>query len=465
MVSIIKTEIFQLASSPQPQPAIRGAPKSKSSGASKTAKPILGELLEKAKVMSESFPLLEWPYLPVLCLLGMLLFLNLNFGCPDDDDLDTYSKFVYHVAVCGGPGSKNFHLGKNERIVQVILAVIGVFGYVIPKHMKQDGAKRLYVSGKVTRVLLVHIISGLTVVLGSGLMGIFAGGIHYGSPMFWFLGIADMIHEITIVRLLKNHDGIFALRVDNAAAGFAKFQALINCYRYSPASIADVWFLASWGFMGTRIAGVLSYIIMFFSKDGDSIYLEHTYSIGVSLAIFHIVGRAHAYGVQIWLIIAPVVCWLYYHELWSRRTKARFVGTMLFGSLFMLKFGNGYTQFVYMVAFHGYCFTQPIFYRLPKLALGGTLEGEKKAQLSTDPGLRAVYLREELVKTKDSRSFRMQKADASMKEHLPEDHRAGLNFRGATGWVPGDSYHSSSTQETDVSSSSESENDSTSGDE
>ena len=85
--------------------------------------------------------------------------------------------------------------------------ILGILCNVIPKYINNDGAKRHIIQVKGNLVLLVHIISGIITVFVNGYIGI-NGGFQDRGAFFWSIAVVDLIHQLSIVLLLKNHDGV-----------------------------------------------------------------------------------------------------------------------------------------------------------------------------------------------------------------------------------------------------------------
>jgi hypothetical protein len=384
---------------------------------------------------AESFPLHRWPYHWVVFYMAGMLISNRMTDCgtlDHDKSIRQHDVLVnlYRVSTCGPSESLGFHLGDLERKIMFALTVLGVFGFVIPRFVKRDGAARHFASDKVVRVLLVHIISGTSVVLVYPIIGIFFGGLDNkeGGMLLNIIMILDLLHCITSIRLLKNHDGTFALRIGNFLAMIAKFNIWVNLDRHDPYFI-DLLFLSSFGFMGTRLAAVAGAFTMIFTKSGDGYYLEHYYSIGLQIAQFHIMLRTPG-GVRVWLSYAPLVSYVYYHELWKRKFRWQFFALNVVGSCFALAFLTYWQQVAYITVYYVLCFRLPIFYRIPLLAAAGTVDEDK---ISQDTHLSAVYRRTELALSDTGTSFRMRRASIEVGNAVRDSN---MNFGTGAAWVP-----------------------------
>ena len=104
---------------------------------------------------------------------------------------------------------------------------------------------------------------------------------EFGCVTRWLLLGSDVVHQLSIALLLKNHDGIYALRLGNMALAVLKFRALIN-YRDLGTSTPDLLFTASFGFLGARLGNFASYITCYLIGHERGLQFEHWYSMGVS---------------------------------------------------------------------------------------------------------------------------------------------------------------------------------------
>jgi hypothetical protein len=384
---------------------------------------------------AESFPLHQWPYRLVLFYMAGMFISNRMTDCatldrdesiPQHDLLANFHRLI----ACGPSEALGFHLGILERKIMFAFTVLGVFAFVIPKFVKRDGAARHFTSDKVVRILLVHVLSGASVVLLCPIIGIFYGGLDNkeGGILLNILMVLDLVHCVTAIRLLKNHDGTFALRIGNFLAFIVKFNVWVNLDRHDPYFI-DILFLSSFGFMGTRLAAVAASITMFATKSGDGYYLEHYYSIGVQIAQFHAALRTPG-AVRQWLTIAPIVSYVYYHELWKRKLRWQFFVFNVIGSCFALAFLTYWQQVAYITMYYMLCFRLPIFYRMPLLAAAGTVDENK---ISQDKGLSAIYRRTSIMESDSRRSFRMKRASTAVGSGV---RNSNMKFGTGAAWVP-----------------------------
>ena len=74
-----------------------------------------------------------------------------------------------------------------------VLCILGVTVNVVPKYFKRDLAKRHVIAPKVTRMLLIHIASGIVAVLGMGLVGILGG--FSGMQFTEEIKLHDFMHK------------------------------------------------------------------------------------------------------------------------------------------------------------------------------------------------------------------------------------------------------------------------------
>jgi hypothetical protein len=279
------------------------------------------------------------------------------------------------------------------------------------------------------------------VVLACPIIGIFFGGLdnQEGGILLNIIMVLDLLHCVTAIRLLKNHDGTFALRIGNFFGFIAKFSVWVNLDRHDPYFI-DLLFLSSFGFMGTRLAAFAGGVTLFFSKSGDAYYLEHYYSIGVQIAQFHCMLRVPG-GVRLWLSIAPLVSYVYYHELWKRKLRWQFFALNVVGSCSALAFLTYWQQVAYITVYYMLCFRLPIFYRRPLLAAAGTVDEDN---ISQDKCLAAIYRRTSISESDVRRSFRMKRASTVVGNGVKDSK---MNFGIGAAWVPSRSLRELLTKE------------------
>lgn len=320
----------------------------------------------------------RWPYNGLVLVFGLIFAarssVSGSFACNEvfhgggwPSEEDRHLSFeLYELLLCGS-ASLDFSLRRSERIIMWILSVLGIFGNVIPTYVKNNGAKRHISQIKGNRVLLLHIVSGILTVLGNGLVGIF-GGFDDRALVFWFLALSDLVHQLSIILLLKNHDGIYPLRTGNLTSGIFKFTVLINHALHGP-YISDIFFTLSFGFMGTRLATVLSYMTLKVAGPQRNFKYEAWYSLALSLAQFHIMLRVPSVE-KVYLLMMPVTSLLFYHELWNKKWKPHFVlFNCIFAFVALASLKTPAARHVSIACWYFVSFFLPRFYRWPENAL------------------------------------------------------------------------------------------------
>jgi hypothetical protein len=296
-----------------------------------------------------------------------LLYVTL-FVCKFGVGCDPSFPNVYLVLVCG-KGTQGFQLGYYERGALLALCTFGVFGDVIPKYIRRESASRHLEkrnSPGGNPMLFIHIITGAFTVLFTGAAGMF-GGLERNSVAMFVLVIVDLVHQLSIVRMVKNHDGVFALRIGNFVGALLKYITILNIETHTPYMV-DILFIQNYGFMGTRLAGTLSALHAMWTKDGDSWIFERFYSIGLLAAHSHVILRLPQFA-EVWLIICPFIGYFYYHELWPREFKLQFLLGNIVVAIVGFTFFGTYLQLACIAAYNFWTFRYPIFYRFPKQAL------------------------------------------------------------------------------------------------
>ncbi len=342
------------------------------------------------------FPLLffQWPYLGGILFFASIFLANIVLG--DRCDADG-SEFALSVAYSGtllssiqeslicGTSTQGFSLGKTERIIMWLLSLCGILENVLPKYIQKKVAQRHMGQRTANRALLFHIAAGIITVLGNGLVGILHGGFsghQHSGFIFWFLAGTDLFHQLSILLLTKNHDGVYALRPGNLAFGVLKFTRLINHSRHTRgADLSDVWFTASFGFLGTRIAAAGAAAAMYFAdKDGKGLQNEDWYSLGVTFA--HLLLAMRITGAEkVFFYVTPVSACLFYHELWDKSKKPQFIAWNMIYSVVCLTCldtpGEFYAAMIVYYYLAGFGFHKKRFYRWPKNAFKGTNKEEE----------------------------------------------------------------------------------------
>lgn len=366
--------------------------------------------------------------------------MNRFVGCSEHAFTEIESlDLMYNILVCGGPDLVGWHLYPTERLVMFVMGMVGVFGMVIPKFRKRDGANRHFVTKRASLALLLHIGSGFISLLLSALMGIFGlvqKDSNWSTLALSALVFVDIIHEATIIRIVKNHDGIFPLRIGNFLGFYSKVTTIINIRRhYHNPYMTDLMFLHSNGFMGARLAAVLAAFYMYITRKGGGLYLEYHYSLGVSLTQFHIATRV-PHGVSMWILLAPLVSYWYYHELWLRKYKRLFIVLNVVGSAIAFCSLTKRFQVLYMLAYYVACFLYtPMYYRIPDLTVAASNNfNDKKNSHST---LRSIFERTSVREDDDQESdFRMVLCASTLRKTLSEKDKKGFRFGNASVWIP-----------------------------
>lgn len=355
------------------------------------------------------FPLLffQWPYLGVVLFFVSILLMNIFLGDLCDaggseftptaggsgtsishnilaEALSILQLNIQDTLICG-THTRGFSLGTTERKVMFLLAAIGVVGSVIPGYIQKKVAQRHVSQRTANRVLLFHIVAGIVSMLGNGLIGILYGGFSghvQSSALFWFLAGTDLFHQLSILLLIKNHDGIYALRVANLATALYKFVTLVNHSRHVEwSTLSDVWFTASFGFLGTRLAAVGYMAATYFTngKNGEGLQNEDWYSIGLAVAQLWFTMRAPGFE-RMFFCVAPLSAYLFYHELWDKSEKMQFVAWNVIYSGVCLMCLNAPSAFYIAIVVYYYVagFNKKRFYRWPKNAF----KGAKKEEVS-----------------------------------------------------------------------------------
>jgi len=311
---------------------------------------------------------------------GTLICANVQLGdlCDvgNDNSFAGMQSDMQDVLICGKP-TKDFSLDGTERIIMWLLAAAGVLGDVIPKYLGGGVAQRHLGQRTANRALIFHIMAGVVSVLGNGLVGILWGGGLSGFALKFFMA-NDLFHQLSILLLTKNHDGTYALRPGNLAFAVIKFVALINHSRHGhDGSIFDLWFVASFGFLGTRLASILV-ILTTYLKNQDR-RNEDWYSIGTFCMHLYLAVRVPG-AERLFFYVTPISAFLFYHELWDKSKKPQFVAWNVAYSVVCLMFLSSPCAFyVAIIAYYyvaGFGFYKKRFYRWPKNAFKG--ESEKK---------------------------------------------------------------------------------------
>jgi len=237
---------------------------------------------------------------------------------------------------------------------------------VVPKYWKGDEAVRHMVHVKKKKImnpLLFHIIFGILTVVMGAIMSVAPPGVQNSKLWLGLLAFSDIGHQISIHRLLKNHDGIWTLRPGNMQLAIMKWIVLLRVGDRQ--TMIDMVFFQSCGFLGTRILTTFVYIGMYFGIP-TALFEENWYSIGLMGAQFWIYAR-------FWEAAAPVA-WisiisssaLYYHQLWRNYLNFRdaFVFINCVAMTFALSLPND-LSLAFTLAYWSIFFFVPGFKRQP----------------------------------------------------------------------------------------------------
>jgi len=218
-------------------------------------------------------------------------------------------------------GFEPYCLAFVERCGILILSVGGILGNVIPYYLSNDVARRHTAQRKANMVLLVHIISGIGTVLVGGVIGLMGG--YPGRISFYCHAVIDIAHILSIFPLCRNHDGVYSLRAGNLYGAVVKIKALMNFDESNGLLTADVIFLASSAFIGTRIATATPKVILYLTGHRRVMKFDHWYSLGLSFIQSYIPYRIGNEEIWLWCNILSAV-W-FYHELWDKKYQSAFV--------------------------------------------------------------------------------------------------------------------------------------------
>lgn len=233
----------------------------------------------------------------------------------------------------------------NDWEIKLIhnLGLMFIMNNVLPKYMRFTGARRhrndmgmkkVFLTKNYVRLFL-HILGGVGV--------FFTGGFYLQNEEFFqsifslqglkiYFIFFDLLHQITIWLMLRNHDGIFILRSNNLSLALQKVAmdiALWECQSFDEARpIIMGLFLATAGFALTRFwCFIVAMAQVIYGRDFDSLR-ENWYSIGEWLAQFVIMVRM---GVIRENNLPFLICVFWFpHELWTAKNDyqdiAKYVG-------------------------------------------------------------------------------------------------------------------------------------------
>lgn len=374
-----------------------------------SAKAALNQGTILSAVVRFPFLFFQWPYLGAILFFASILLANIFLGDQCDagpsesvsladgsgafisnniaaDAISTLRSNIQDTLICG-ISTRGFSLGTTERKVMYLLALAGVLG-VIPNYVQKKVAQRHVSQRTANRALLFHIAAGIATVLGNGLVGIVYGGFsgpRHSGCIFWILAVADLFHQLSTLLLIKNHDGIYALRVGNLGTTVLKFVTLINHSRHVwAADLSDVWFTSSFGFLGTRIASVGFATAAYFAsgKNEEGLQNEDWYSIGLAFAQLVVGMRVPGYE-RMFFCVTPLSAWLFYHELWDKSEKIYFCAwNMMYSAACLACFKTPSAFYMAMIVYYYIAgFHKKRFYRWPKNAFKGMKEEARKKDM------------------------------------------------------------------------------------
>lgn len=216
---------------------------------------------------------------------------------------------------CGIEGGWKY--GQTKRIILMLMALIAIGINVVPKYWRGDEALRHMVHVKkatIVNPLFFHIIARIATVVVSGSLSLAPVSFQINPLLIGLLWVSDIAHQISIHRLLANHDGIWSLRCVNMALAIMKWIVLLRVN--DPQTQIDMIFFQSCGFLGAQVFMSLVYIAMYFGVRTRLVHEDDWYSLGACFAQFWIFAR-------FWSVAGPVL-WIsfiacstmYYHQLW-----------------------------------------------------------------------------------------------------------------------------------------------------
>ena len=268
---------------------------------------------------------LKWPLNQCALFLMLLVGFRFNFGSLEDiikvcdySYLKDVVKFFCKTLVFE---FDPYCLTLKERWGMLILSLVGILGNVVPYYFTGNVAKRHTSQSKANMVLLAHIISGIATILFSAVIGLIGG--YPGSMSFYCHAVIDTAHSLTTFPLLRNHDGIYPLRAGNMHIALVKIRALLNFNGRNGLLTADVIFMASFGFMGTRIATAAPQVILHLTGNKRVMKFGHWYSLGLGFAQSFITYQIPG-SEEMWLACIILTSVWFYHELWNKKYQPAF---------------------------------------------------------------------------------------------------------------------------------------------
>jgi len=213
--------------------------------------------------------------------------------------------------------------GDSERFWVNVLVWLAVLGNVVPAYATGNEAGRhmTHVKRRACNPLVNHIIAGILCVCFPYFVVTWKVEILVPVAV-----IFDLYHQITIHRLIANHDGIWVLRAVSMSLAITKWIVILNMWSSEPWNMLDQIFIMSTGFLGTRAYGALAFLA-YYAGLGD-IKTAQWYSIGLMTASMMIFGRFWGlYRITFWLTIVNCSA-MHYHQMWKKFINLRphFVG-------------------------------------------------------------------------------------------------------------------------------------------
>lgn len=286
----------------------------------------------------------QWVWLSLLIHGGLLAYFANN--CAPLNGITEPSRSAIHDVVCGNTGGyKISEWGTVERVITLLLCFGAVGINVIPKYRKRDLAERHVArirqserAGAMSNPLLFHIITGILTVLGSGMAAQYG---RFTDALLVALVLFDIGHQLSIYRLIPNHDGIWTLRCGNVNLAIVKFIACLRLFEDPQAKI-DLVFMYSAGFMFTRVFNFAFGFAHVMWLPKEAWMHEYWYSLGLSGAQFWVMFRTASFSMPAFWFSCIVTSVLYYHKLWD--VAHRNYLTAINCALFVLSFyATGYT--------------------------------------------------------------------------------------------------------------------------
>jgi len=237
-----------------------------------------------------------------------------------------YTLIVFSVDTTKFMDFSTINLNWHEMAVIYFFGCFSVILNVLPKYYLFHGAARHHSNKKKCTSanyirLGIHIISGAGQFFIAGWYCLYPESFSEWS-VFKFKSLIifmDFVHEITIVLLLRNHDGIFTLRVYNL--GLAVYKCIMCAQLFKVTTMAEVTpfvqgiYLCTAGFSSTRVFSALILVLQLIFVNSDFDYLrENWYSWGLLYAVLHIAVRLNMLG---WFNFLFLFCVIRFpHELW-----------------------------------------------------------------------------------------------------------------------------------------------------